>query len=343
MKKRVILAGMLLLAFATAAIAVPSGPEAGEKKMSKKAEKLMAKAHKAIQAKQNDQAIDLLNQVIVIEPANAMVRHNLGVLLHQKGQTDEAIASFEEALKLQPDYLHAQLAIRQSLFEAGKNASARREMEKSNAYLLKLEAAPVPQGENINLRATAYYLLGFNFFNLKQNDKASEYFAKCQAVENLDKENRELYANATYFLGMLDHVKGDYPKSNENFRKYLGLYAASEAKPEFYNHASFFVGANLFRVLEAKMTKGEVGDMEQSVTEILPYLDKAIADKIPSEDAHVMLGNCHVYRKDFAKAIQAYQQLIAAYPQSTQLESYKTFLGELEKMQQQEQKAKKKR
>ncbi len=339
MKKRIVIAGALLLVFAAA---VAAAPEGDEKKMSKKAAKLMSKAYKAIQEKQTDQAIDLLNQVAALEPENAMVRHNLGVMLHQKGLIDEAIAGFEEALRLQPDYQHAQLALRQALFEAGKGASNKREFEKANAYLLKLDAMPVPPGENKGLRALTSYLLGFNFFNLKQNDKASEHFAKCQASEGLETDNREIYANATYFLGMLGHIQESYAKSNENFRKYLALYAAGEVKPEFFSHANYFVGANLFRILEAKVTKGEMDGVTEATAEIMPFLEKAIADRIPSEDPYVMLGNCYVYRKEVDKAIQTYQQLIEAFPQSSQLQSYKTFLGELQKSQPKEKVKKKK-
>jgi len=80
----------------------------------------------------------------------------------------------------------------------------------------------------------------------------------------------------------------------------------------------------------------------EATAEIMPYLEKAIADKIPSEDPYVMLGNCYVYRKEVDKAIQTYQALIDAFPQSAQLQSYKTFLGELQKSQPKE-KTKKKR
>jgi len=340
MMKRILIAGTLLLAFTAAAIAAP---EAEEKKMSKTATKLMNKALKAIQEKQPDQAIDLLLQVTAMEPENAMVRHNLGVLYFDKGMTDEAISNFEAALRLQPDYRNAQLALRQALFESGKAASSKQEFEKANGYLLKLEGQPRPEGENRGLLDSANYLLGFNFFSLKQYPRAAEFFTKCQASEGLEKENRDLFANATYFLGMLGHIQAQYEASNVNFRKYLELFAGSETKPEFYVHANFFIGANLFRLLEARLAKGEVAGLAESAAEIMPYLEQGIANKLPSEDAYVMLGNCHVYRKEYDKAIETYQRLIETFPQSQQLKSYEIFLGELKKMQQQAEKAKPKR
>ncbi|HOW44443.1 MAG TPA: tetratricopeptide repeat protein [Candidatus Aminicenantes bacterium] len=336
----VIVAAFLLLAFAFALGAAPAGDP---QKLSKKGEKLMAKFHKAIQQKKADEALDLIQQVIAMDPGYATAYHNRGVLLHQKGQVDEAVASFEKALQLQPDYANAQNALRQSLFEAGKTALAAQDFAKSNGYLLKLKDLPSPGADNQGMPAFTRFYLGYNFYNLKQYPQAEENFAACLALPGLETGSPDLFANATYFMGMISFVKKDHARSVEHFQKYLQLFAGKEQKPEFYPFASFFVGNNLFRILEAEMAKGQVAGMEAKVAEIIPYLEKAIADKIPSEDAHVLLGNCFVYAKNYDQAIATYQQLIAAYPQSPELASYKSFLEQLQKMQQQEQKAKKKR
>jgi tetratricopeptide (TPR) repeat protein len=341
MKKRITTAAALLLLVFV--FSVFNAPAAEEKKPSKKVSKLMTQAQKAIQEKKTDEAIDLLGQVIALEPGNAMVRHNLGVLLHEKGQIDEAIASFEEALRLQPDYPIALLALRQALFEAGKSDSGRKNYEKANGYLLKLEGLPRPAEEDIGLLASTQYLLGFNLFNLKQYSKAIEYFSKCQASDGLDKENPELYANATYFLGMMGYIQGHYEVSNEYFHKFIALFPEGSEKSEFYTYANYFIGANLFRILETKLAKGDVSTLTESANEILPYLKMAVENKLPSEDAYVMLGNCYVYLKEYDQAVQTYRQLIELFPQSQQLKNYQAFLPELEKMQQQAQKAKKKR
>jgi tetratricopeptide (TPR) repeat protein len=341
MKKSIAAVGaMILLVFA---FSLFNTPAAEEKKPSKKVVKLMNQAQKAIQDKQPDKAIDLLQQVIALDPGNAMVQHNLGVLFHDKGRTAEAIACFEEALRLQPGYQNALLALRQALFEAGKSESGKKEYAKANAYLLKLEGLPRPAAENIGLLASAQYLHGFNLFNLKQYTEAIGYFEKCQASENLEKESPELYANATYFLGMMAYIQGHYADSNEYFYKFLALFPEGSEKPEFFIHANYFVGANLFRILEAKLAKGDVSTLNESAQEILPYLKMAVENKLPSEDAYVMLGNCYVYLKEYDQALQTYRQLIELFPQSQQLKNYQAFLPELEKMQQQDQKAKKKR
>jgi TolA-binding protein len=323
--------------------AVLAAPAEVDKKAAKKAGKLMVKALEAINQKQPDQAIDLLNQVVALTPENAVVHHNLGVLYFEKGMADQAIDEFEEALRLQNDYQIALLALRQTLFETAKKIIGKQGYEKANDYLLKLVDLPRPDAENKGLLAFAYYMLGENFFNLKQYMRAIEYFGKCQASEGLEKEDLELYAEATYYLGMMNHIQGQYAVSNEHFQKYLALYSGSETKPKFFTNANYFIGANLFRLLEEKMAKGDVAKMNESAAEILPYLNIAVENKIPDEDAYVKLGNCYIYLKDYDKAIVTYQQLCELFPQSLQLKNYQVFLQELQKMQKLAEKPKKKR
>ena len=336
----IVVAVFLLLAFTFALGATAAG---AEQKLSKKGEKLMAKFHKAIQEKKTDEAIDWIRQVIVQDPEYAIAYHNLGVLLHQKGQIDEAIASFEKSLQLQPEYVNAQNALRQSLFEAGRASLNEKKFDKSNEYFRELKEMSFPGRENEKILAFTCFYLGSNYYNLKQFPQAKANFELCRTMKWLELENLELLANATYFLGMIEFESKDYPGANSLFKDYLKLYAVAEQKPQTYSIANYFVGSGLFRLLEDDLQKGQIAGTEGRVAEIIPYLKDAIANQFPGEDAHVLLGNSYVYAKNYDKAIETYQQLIAAYPQSQELANYKTFLDQLQKMRQQEQKATKKR
>lgn len=327
MKRHVAVTAVLLLASALALAA----PPAAETKLSKKAQKLMAKAEEAIREKQSGPALELLQQIVVLEPESAKVRYYLGVLLQQNGRSDEAIPEVEAALRLQADYPNARPFLAKVLLEAGREANARQEFAKSNGYLLKLVDQAPAGGESGDVLAMAHFLLGFNFFNLKQSAEARGHFAKSLAVEGGSGSAAELVANATYFLGMIDYMENRFADSVQSFRKYLSLFEAAAEKPQFYGHANYFVGANLFRMLEARVAKGEMKDVAAATDEIIPYLEKAIAAGIPSEDPHIMLGNCYVYRNQVDRAIETYEALIAAFPQSPQLENYKVFLAELQK------------
>lgn len=341
MKKRVgAFSLFFLLVFVFVLLATPAETE---KKMSRKAEKLMAKALDAVNKKQLDQAIGFYRQIIVIEPENAIAHHDLGVLLYKNGQSDEAITNFEVTLRIQKDFQNAMLELRQTLYEAGKNAGSKKEYEKANTYLLKLVELPRPDAENKNMHAWALYLIGCNFFNRKQYDKANEFFIKCQTVEGLEKNDLELYANTTYYLGMLNSIQGQYALSNEYFKKYQALFAGNETKPKEITYSNYFIGSNLSQLLKERIDKGDVSRMTESAREILPYLISAIEMKILSEDAYVLLGNCYVYLDDYDNAVQTYQKLIEFFPQSTQLKNYQTYLAGLKNTQQQVLKQKKKR
>jgi len=54
-----------------------------------------------------DVAEDLIGQAIAVAPRNPIYRSNLGNALRQRGQLDEAIASYQQALALKPDYAEA--------------------------------------------------------------------------------------------------------------------------------------------------------------------------------------------------------------------------------------------
>ncbi len=331
MKRHVAAFVSLLLALAFAASAAPADPGTAEAKISKKAAKQMAKFLKAVQEKKTDEALDLIRQVIVMEPDYAVAHHDLGVVLLQKEQVNEAIASFEKALQLQPGYAPARNALRQSLFEAGKAALDERKFATANEYLLKLLAMPSPEKENEGMLAYARFYVGNNYFNLKQFPQAREHFAACRSMSGVAAEHPELFANATYFLGLIDYESKDYPSASSAFKEYIQRHDAEEKKPQLYPIANYFVGDCLFRLLEADMKKGQTQGMDAAVAEIVPYLERAIAHGFPNEDAHVLLGNSYVYAKNFDKAGETYEALIAAYPQSPQLENYRLFLNELRK------------
>jgi len=56
---------------------------------------------------QIDEAISQFQEAIRLKPDDAEAHNNLGTALGMKGQTDEAISQFQEALRLKPDYAEA--------------------------------------------------------------------------------------------------------------------------------------------------------------------------------------------------------------------------------------------
>ena len=60
---------------------------------------------------QTDEAIHQFQEAIRLKPHDADAHYNLGFALGRKGQSDEAIRQFQEALKLKPDFAEARRSL----------------------------------------------------------------------------------------------------------------------------------------------------------------------------------------------------------------------------------------
>lgn len=58
-------------------------------------------------------AIELFEASLKLEPGDAVTHKNLGLALAQLGRRDEATIRFREALRLNPDMIEAQQALRE--------------------------------------------------------------------------------------------------------------------------------------------------------------------------------------------------------------------------------------
>jgi Flp pilus assembly protein TadD len=114
------LAVALCLPFATlAAVGDSSEPEP-----SRPAGSELARAKKAIQAKNWPEAVKLLEQAASGEPGNAEIHNLLGFAERNLGHLDAAFAHYEKALQLNPRHRGAHEYIGEAYLLAGKVAKA---------------------------------------------------------------------------------------------------------------------------------------------------------------------------------------------------------------------------
>jgi tetratricopeptide (TPR) repeat protein len=73
---------------------------------------------------QVDQAIAHYREALRLQPKNADALYNIGTALLSKGQTDDAIAQFREALRVQPNHVNAHINLGFALLGEGQVAEA---------------------------------------------------------------------------------------------------------------------------------------------------------------------------------------------------------------------------
>jgi tetratricopeptide (TPR) repeat protein len=77
-----------------------------------------------LQAGQNAEALQPLEEAVRLEPADAEARHNLGIVLDKTGRVIEAVGQYEEALRIKPDYADAHNSLGNVLARQGRMPEA---------------------------------------------------------------------------------------------------------------------------------------------------------------------------------------------------------------------------
>jgi protein O-GlcNAc transferase len=128
--------------------------------------------------------------------------YNLGVVLFNNRQYDEAIAHFQQALEIEPNLLHAYNYI-------GNAFQEKKQFDGAITYYQK--AISINPAD-----PTAYMNLGILFQNLKHHEKALRYFNDALKI------NPTLY-QAHDFIGFLLDVEGHREKAAESYRASLEI------------------------------------------------------------------------------------------------------------------------
>ena len=116
----------------------------------------MGIAHKVhagceIGAKQTDAAKHTLTEALVLEPDNAVVLANLGLLLSDTGHPGDAIPQLQRALSNDPDLHQARFGLAIAFARSGRRGDAAREAEE----LLRRLPTGAPQRDEVQRLLTA--------------------------------------------------------------------------------------------------------------------------------------------------------------------------------------------
>lgn len=206
----------------------------------------------------------------------AKVFAGVGEYFIQKGEIDNAIDKFRDALSLDANLAPAKLGLSEALGLKG-NDLLEKDMFKEAKPVFEEALANNPKN------SAAYFGLGEVFNELDQTGEAIANFEK--SLEN-DKNLTEIYAP----LGILYVQTGEIAKADELLSKAVAL-TPNEAETQFF--------------------LGLVRSSQNRMDEALAALQKATALDPNNADAWGRLGDTLVALKRSAEAVPAYQKAVA--------------------------------
>jgi Flp pilus assembly protein TadD len=164
-------------------------------------------AHKALgdallKKGQTDEAINQYQEAIRLKPDSADAHYNLGNALLKKDQTDEAISQYQEVIRLKPDSADAQNNLGDALLKKGQTDEAINQYQE--AIRLKPDSAD------------AHYNLGNALRKKGQIDEAINQY---QEVIRLKPDDAEAHNN----LGVALAIKGQTDEAIRQFQEAIRL------------------------------------------------------------------------------------------------------------------------
>ncbi len=155
---------------------------------------------------QIDEAISQYQEAIRLKPDFAKAHNNLGNSLDKKSQINEAVSQYREAIRLKPDYAIARNNLGNSLVKKGQSDEAISQYRE--AIRLKPDCAE------------AHNNLGFA---LERKGQIDEAISQCQEAVYLKSD----YAEAYNDLGTALAAKGRFDEAIENFQKTIQINSHS--------------------------------------------------------------------------------------------------------------------
>lgn len=225
---------------------------------------------------QIDQAIIRFRVSLAIEPGNSDAQHNLGSALAKKGFVDEAINQFQKAVAIRPNFAEAHLHLGNALLRKGQTNEAISEFEK--AVVMRPDLALMH-----DTLANALLQKG-------QVDEAIDQFEAALEIQPDDDQ-------AHYNLGIALRQKGLPDEAIVQFQKAVAI------RPDF---------------AEAQNNLGNCLLQNGRVDEAIAHLRKALEILPDYAQAHYNLGNALLQKGQLDAAAAQFQKLLSAHPEAVE-------------------------
>jgi tetratricopeptide (TPR) repeat protein len=225
---------------------------------------------------QLNQAILRFRSSLAIQPDNAEAQNNLGSALVKKGQDNEAIIRFRKALAIRPNYAEAYRNLGNALLREGQVDEAILEFQKAVAIRPDL--------------AQLHDTLANALLQKGQVDEAIIQFQETLEIHPDDDQ-------AHYNLGVALRQKGQTDEAMLQFQEAVAI------RPDF---------------AEAQNNLGNSLLQKGRVDEAIAHLRKALEIRPDYAQAHYNLGNALLQKGQVDEAILQFQKALAIQPDSVQ-------------------------
>ena len=232
-------------------------------------------------SKEYQKAIKCYEKAIEIIPNYSNAHNNLGIIFKENGDTQKAINYYEKAIEIDSNYLNPYLNLGKLFQEAEEYQKAK------NYYEKAIEIQPNNLVSNFNL--------GIIFFELNENQKAKYYYEKAIEI----KPN---YAEAYNNLGNI------YVELGKNYEAITYYQKAIALKATFAD-----AYANMGRVQKT------LGKLEEAINSF-----KSAKQIDPNLNCEVSFAATYLKDKDPEKALFLLENFLKKFPHDSRANAYKT-------------------
>ncbi len=129
---------------------------------------------------------------------NAIAHYNFGMTILPRGRVDEALAHFQKAVEIDPNYARAQVSLGAAFFQQGRVDEAIAHFQKA----LTMEITPDP--------SAVYYDLGIALLQQARVDEAIAHFQKAVEIQPGNVEFRTVLGYTLFQNGRMDEAIAQY-------------------------------------------------------------------------------------------------------------------------------------
>jgi tetratricopeptide (TPR) repeat protein len=230
--------------FVVIAILLVSQFAIGAAEVPKKAEKLVKKADEAFQKQKYDDALAAYNEAVQLAPEYAAAYIGLGRLQLTQKNLPEAVKNLEKAIELDPESAEAKKIYVGALFQSGSQAFGQRQVEQSNSYFSKLIAIPGIDQLNPDIYQQSLFQLGTNYFMMRQNEESNKYYVKLSEIPGFESGDKKLFIQTKYQIGANYAALRKYKEAAESFAKLIELPELETDFHTLYLSALYMLGLN---------------------------------------------------------------------------------------------------